>query len=42
MVRDLEGKAFDPTVVKAAIELHQRGELALPATPNPDVTKVAS
>jgi HD-GYP domain-containing protein (c-di-GMP phosphodiesterase class II) len=42
MVKDLEGKAFDPAVVKAAVELHQRGELALPATPNPDVTKVAS
>jgi HD-GYP domain-containing protein (c-di-GMP phosphodiesterase class II) len=42
MVKDLEGKAFDPTVVKAAVELHERGELALPATPNPDVTKVAS
>jgi HD-GYP domain-containing protein (c-di-GMP phosphodiesterase class II) len=42
MVKDLEGKAFDPAVVKAAVELHERGELALPATPNPDVTKVAS
>ena len=42
MVKDLEGKAFDPVVVKAAVELHERGELALPATPNPDVTKVAS
>lgn len=37
MVKDLEGKAFDPAVVKAACELHERGELALPATPNPDV-----
>ena len=42
MVKDLEGKAFDPVVVKAAVELHERGELALPSTPNPDVTKVAS
>jgi HD-GYP domain-containing protein (c-di-GMP phosphodiesterase class II) len=42
MVKDLEAKAFDPAVVKAAVELHERGELALPATPNPDVTKVAS
>jgi hypothetical protein len=40
MVKDLEGKAFDPAVVKAAVELHERGELALPSTPNPDITKV--
>lgn len=38
MVKDLEGKAFDPVVVKAAVELHERGELALPATPNPGVS----
>ena len=37
MVKDLEGKAFDPVVVKAAVELHALGELALPATPNPEV-----
>ena len=36
MVKDLEGKAFDPVVVKAAVELHSRGELALPTTPNPE------
>ncbi len=42
MVKDLEGKAFDPVVVKAAVELHEKGELALPRTPNPDVTKVES
>ena len=42
MVKDLEGKAFDPVVVKAAVELHARGELALPSTPNPDVTKVGA
>jgi HD-GYP domain-containing protein (c-di-GMP phosphodiesterase class II) len=40
MVKDLEGKAFDPVVVKAAVELHEKGELALPSSPNPDVTKV--
>ena len=40
MVRDLEGKAFDPVVVKAAVELHEKGELALPSTPNPEVMKV--
>jgi HD-GYP domain-containing protein (c-di-GMP phosphodiesterase class II) len=42
MVKDLEGQAFDPVVVKAAIELHEKGELALPSTPNPDVMKVES
>ena len=31
MVKDLEGQAFDPVVVKAAVELHEKGELALPA-----------
>jgi HD-GYP domain-containing protein (c-di-GMP phosphodiesterase class II) len=41
MVKDLEGKAFDPVVVKAAVELHERGELALPATPNPGVSAAA-
>ena len=35
MVKDLEQKAFDPAVVKAALELHERGELALEKTPNP-------
>jgi HD-GYP domain-containing protein (c-di-GMP phosphodiesterase class II) len=42
MVKDLEGQAFDPAVVKAAVELHQKGELALPAEPNPDVTRVSA
>ena len=42
MVKDLEGKAFDPAVVKAAVELHERGELALPATPNPDARQPVS
>jgi len=42
MVRDLEGKAFDPAVVKAAVELHQKGELALPSTPNPGVQPTAT
>ena len=37
MVKDLEGLAFDPVVVKAAVELHEKGELALPSTPNPSV-----
>ncbi len=40
MVKDLDGKAFDPVVVKAAVELHERGELALPSTPNTDITRV--
>jgi HD-GYP domain-containing protein (c-di-GMP phosphodiesterase class II) len=35
MVKDLESKAFDPLVVKATLELHERGDLALPQTPNP-------
>jgi HD-GYP domain-containing protein (c-di-GMP phosphodiesterase class II) len=39
MVRDLEGQAFDPLVVKAAVELHARGELALPSTPNPSASQ---
>jgi len=42
MVKDLEGQAFDPAVVKAAVELHEKGELALPAEPNPDVTRVSA
>ena len=33
MVVDLEGKAFDPVVVRAAVELHEKGELALPSSP---------
>jgi len=37
MVKDLEGQAFDPIVVKAAVELHEKGELALPSSPNPGV-----
>jgi HD-GYP domain-containing protein (c-di-GMP phosphodiesterase class II) len=42
MVKDLEGQAFDPAVVKAAVELHEKGQLALPAEPNPDVTRVSA
>jgi HD-GYP domain-containing protein (c-di-GMP phosphodiesterase class II) len=42
MVKDLEGQAFDPVVVKAAVTLHEQGELALPTEPNPDVTKVSA
>ncbi len=42
MVKDLEGQAFDPAVVKAAVELHERGELALPTEPNPGVAKVSA
>jgi HD-GYP domain-containing protein (c-di-GMP phosphodiesterase class II) len=37
MVKDLEGQAFDPAVVQAAVELHERGELALPTAPNENV-----
>jgi len=39
MVRDLKGQAFDPAVVKAAVELHEKGELALPTAPNPGVSR---
>jgi HD-GYP domain-containing protein (c-di-GMP phosphodiesterase class II) len=41
MVKDLEGQAFDPVVVKAAVELHERGELALPVAPNPGMSMTA-
>jgi HD-GYP domain-containing protein (c-di-GMP phosphodiesterase class II) len=37
MVKDLEGQAFDPVVVNAAVELHEKGELELPSTPNPSI-----
>jgi HD-GYP domain-containing protein (c-di-GMP phosphodiesterase class II) len=37
MVKDLDGKAFDPVVVAAAVSLHARGELALPAEPGPEL-----
>ena len=37
MLKGLAGQAFDPEIVKAAVELHERGELALPPTPNPGV-----
>jgi len=39
MVKDLDGTAFDPAVVRAAVELHAKGELALPSMPNPDAIK---
>lgn len=42
MMKDLEGKAFDPVIVKAAVDLHDRGELALPAAPNPSIPNAAS
>lgn len=42
MVKDLDGKAFDPAVVKAAVELHEQGQLALPSTPNPGVSDTDS
>jgi hypothetical protein len=35
MVQDLDGQAFDPMVARAAVELHVKGELALPSAPNP-------
>ena len=39
MLKVLEGHAFDPVVVKAATELHEKGELALPSTPNPGIRR---
>lgn len=42
MVKELEGQAFDPVVVRAAVELHAKGALALPSTPNPGVNRVES
>jgi HD-GYP domain-containing protein (c-di-GMP phosphodiesterase class II) len=42
MMMDLEGQAFDPVVVKAAMELHAKGELALPASPNPSAPPSAT
>jgi HD-GYP domain-containing protein (c-di-GMP phosphodiesterase class II) len=35
MLQDLGGEAFDPLVVKAATDLHERGELVLPDKPYP-------
>jgi HD-GYP domain-containing protein (c-di-GMP phosphodiesterase class II) len=35
MLKTLERQAFDPVVVKAALELHDKGELALPSMPIP-------
>jgi putative nucleotidyltransferase with HDIG domain len=35
MVKEQSGHAFDPLVVEALVALHEKGELALPATPGP-------
>lgn len=35
MIQDEAGRAFDPTVVEAAVTLHQRSELAQPVAPGP-------
>jgi HD-GYP domain-containing protein (c-di-GMP phosphodiesterase class II)/pSer/pThr/pTyr-binding forkhead associated (FHA) protein len=37
ILRGLDGKAFDPAVVRAALALHDRGELALPVAPGPEL-----
>jgi response regulator RpfG family c-di-GMP phosphodiesterase len=34
-VRAKSGEAFDPMVVDALVQLHERGELALPISPAP-------
>lgn len=39
LLKKLNGKAFDPRIVKAALELHAKGELALPSSPNPGVKR---
>jgi HD-GYP domain-containing protein (c-di-GMP phosphodiesterase class II) len=35
MIQEQAGRAFDPTVVAAAVKLHEKGELALPVAPGP-------
>ena len=35
MIREQAGRAFDPSVVEAAVALHERGEFSLPAAPGP-------
>jgi HD-GYP domain-containing protein (c-di-GMP phosphodiesterase class II) len=35
LIQEQSGRAFDPTVVAAAMALHERGELVLPAAPGP-------
>ena len=37
MLKQLEGQAFDPVVVTAAVALHENGDLALPDSPHPGV-----
>lgn len=37
MIREQSGQAFDPDVVRAAVALHERGELALPSSPGPSL-----
>jgi putative two-component system response regulator len=35
MIQKDAGHAFDPKVVDAAVQLHEKGELALPVAPGP-------
>lgn len=37
MIQEQSGRAFDPTVVEAAVALHEKGELALPVSPGPSL-----
>ncbi|HUE84811.1 MAG TPA: HD domain-containing phosphohydrolase [Vicinamibacterales bacterium] len=37
MIQDESGQAFDPSVVEAAVALHEKGELALPVAPAPSL-----
>jgi HD-GYP domain-containing protein (c-di-GMP phosphodiesterase class II) len=42
MLQQLDGQAFDSAVVKAAVELHDSGELALPDSPHPGLHRSES
>ena len=38
MIQEQSGRGFDPMVVEAAVALHEKGELALPVSPGPQLT----
>jgi HD-GYP domain-containing protein (c-di-GMP phosphodiesterase class II) len=37
VIQEQSGRAFDPSVVEAAVKLHEKGELALPVAPGPSL-----
>jgi HD-GYP domain-containing protein (c-di-GMP phosphodiesterase class II) len=39
LLREQSGAAFDPVVVEATLELHEKGELTLPLAPGPGLLK---